>query len=117
MGSRTIRQRLQKDNLNEKSARKVPCLSKKKYHRTNRVFEDIKNMVQRNGDTYFRVTKLYMFRSDSRGYVRRPSNTEFASRCTKKTSEHGVGSIKMRACFSWYGVGTIHLIEEILTKR
>ncbi|KAK9754451.1 hypothetical protein QE152_g1273 [Popillia japonica] len=68
MGLRTIRRRLQNDNLNERSARKVPCLSKKtrenqrdKMAGKPHCSQNERNLIRqlwRGGKTYRKKSKL-----------------------------------------------------------
>ena len=57
------------------------------------------------GDTC--ATKVNLFGSDGKSFVRRPANAEFDPRYTKKTVKHGGGSIMLWGCFSVSGVGPI----------
>lgn len=52
----------------------------------------------------------------SRQYVRRPPNTEYQPKYTVKTVKHGGSKIIIWACFSYYGVGPIHLINQIMDQ-
>lgn len=50
----------------------------------------------------------------SRQYVRRLKNKEYDPRYTTKTVKHGGSSVMVWACFSYYGVGPIHWIQNIM---
>lgn len=121
---RTIRRRLQEMNLNSRSPRKVPLLSKKN-------IKDRLRFAQRHlyghSDDMLRAqwqnvlwsdeTKVNLFGSDSVGRVRRPPNKEFDCRYAVKTVKHGGGNIKVWGCFSYNGVGPIIWIKETMTKE
>lgn len=61
-------------------------------------------------------TKSNLFCSDcGTQHVRRPVDTAFKQQYTAKTVKHGGGSIMIRGCFSYQGVGPIYRIEETMT--
>lgn len=61
-------------------------------------------------------TKVNLFGNDAERNVRRPKGKEFHIRFTKKTVKHGGGNVMVWGCFSWEGVGPIHLIENIMDR-
>ncbi|XP_055910737.1 uncharacterized protein LOC129945100 [Eupeodes corollae] len=62
-------------------------------------------------------TKVNLFGSDSKHYVRRPPCQEYNPKYTKKTIKHGGGSIMVWGCFSWYGVGPLFWIKNIMDQE
>jgi len=53
----------------------------------------------------------------SRSYVRRPPRTENNPRFTFKTVKHWGSNIMVWACFSYYGVDPIHMIQGIMDQH
>lgn len=53
----------------------------------------------------------------SRQYVPRPPNTEYVPRFTAKTVKHRGTKMLVWACFSYYVVGSINLIKEVMDQR
>lgn len=118
----TIQRRLAEQDLKCYSPRKVPLLSKK--HLQDRV-KFAKEHLSWDGDEGFKKwknilfsdeSKFMLFGNDGKNFVRRPKNQAFNPLYTKKTIKHGGGNILVWSCFSWYGVGPIFLIDEIMTK-
>lgn len=109
--SRTIRNRLQEAELKSRSPRKVPLLSKKNikkrliFARQHLHRENWRNVLWSD------ETKINLFGSDGRMFVRRPKNKEFDPKYTKKTVKHGGGSLMLWGCFSASGVGPIYWIN------
>ena len=60
-------------------------------------------------------SKINLINSDGRSYVRRPKNTAFPPKYTKKTVKHGGGNILVWGCFSSIGVGPLFLIDGKMT--
>ena len=61
-------------------------------------------------------TKINLFNSDGKQYVRRPTKQELSPRFTAKTVKHGGGNIMVWGCFSWYGVGPLFWTKDIMTQ-
>lgn len=114
---RSIRRRLLNASLPSRSPRKVPLLSKKNirdrltFARTNLHRPNWKNVLWSD------ETKVNLFGSDGKQYVRRPANAAFDPRYTLKTVKFGGGNIMVWGCFSYYGVGPLHLIEGNMNKE
>jgi hypothetical protein len=124
ISARTIRRRLQGQNLNSRAPRKVPLLSKKNIrHRLKFAREHLNLVDPKKPDFQWQnilwsdESKINLFGSDSASRVRRPPNTEYDPRHTVKTLKHGGGNIKIWGCFSFLGVGPIFWIKETMTKE
>lgn len=119
----TIRRRLCESNLHGRSPRKVPLLSAKNIRDRKKFAKDHSEWKGPEGSKKWRnvlwsdESKINLFGSDGRCYVRRPPGKEFNVRFTKKTVKHGGGNIKIWGCFSWFGPGPIHWIREIMDQH
>ena len=119
ISARTVRRRLAENNLFGRTARKAPFIS------SRNVRKRIQFAKLHSSHTYHYwqnilwsdETKVNLFGSDGPKYVRRPPNKEFCSRYTKKTMKHGGGNIMVWGCFSWFGVGPLFLIKEIMDQH
>lgn len=116
----TIRRRLIDKNLFARSPRKVPLLTKRHVKariefaklRINWPVEKWRNILWTD------ESKIVLFGgTGSRQYVRRPPNTEYQPKYTVKTVKHGGSKIMIWGCFSYYGVGPIHLIKEVMDQH
>jgi len=123
ISTRTIRRRLQDVNLNSRTPRKVPLLSKKNIKLREEFAR--RHLYEVSADNRHKQwenilwtgeSKVNLFGSDAPSRVRRPPNTEFESRHTVKTVKHGGGNIKIWGCFSYIGVGPLFWIKETMTK-
>lgn len=123
ISSRTIRRRLQDAKLPARVARKIPYLSKKNIQQRKQFASNHLNWCKGEGIKKWRnilwsdESKINMFGSDGRSFVRRPPGKEFDARYAVKTIKHGGGNIKVWGCFSWYGVGPIYWIKDTMTKE
>jgi transposase len=113
----TIRRRLLENNLRGCAAQHVPLLSKKNIQA--RIKFAKKHVANTDPEKWKKVlwsdeTKVNIFGSDGRHYVRRPPNASLLPKYTKKTIKHGGGSIMIWGCFSWYGPGPIYWIKQKL---
>lgn len=92
----TVRRRLAENNLHGRSARRVPYLSAKNIQQR---LKFAKKHSQWSGNEgwhnilFSDETKINLFQSDGRQYVRRPPKQEFRPQYTKKTVKHGGGNI------------------------
>lgn len=116
----TIRRRLLENNLAARSPRKVPLLTKK--HVSKRIKfaqEHIDWPAQKwRNILWSDESKIVLYGGKgSRQYVRRPPNTEYNPRLTTKTIKHGGARIMIWACFSYYGVGPIYWIKNIMDRH
>lgn len=123
ISTRTIRRRLQEQSLHGRVARKVPLLSAKNIRNRIDFAKQHLDWAGSNGIKKWRnilwsdETKMNLFGSDGRTYVRRPPGREFLPAYTKKTVKHGGGCIMLWGCFSWYGVGPIYWIKQIMDQH
>lgn len=124
VSARTIRRVLKDNNLNSRTARKVPCLTKR--HRQKRLQFSQTHKIDSDpseAKKYWRnvlwsdETKINLFGMDGRHFVRRPPGEAFNPKYTRPTVKHGGGSIMIWGCFSWYGVGPIYRIDGIMNKE
>lgn len=108
ISARTVRRRLVESKLPSRSPRKVPMLSKKNIKRRMMFASEHKMWSGDQGIKKWRnilwsdECKFNLFGSDSRHNVRRPPNTEFNPRYTKKN----------RQTWGWqhYGMGMFLLV-------
>lgn len=113
----TISRRLKDNNLTAHSPRKIPFHTKK--HIAARI-QFAKRHIDWSPEKWRNIlwsdeSKIVLYGGKgSRQYVRRPPNTEFNSKYCIKTIKHGGTSIMVWACFSYYGVGPIHWIRDIM---
>lgn len=120
VSSRTVRRRLGEANLFGRSARKVPLLSKLNIKQRLKFAESHETWINDRASKWRNIlwtdeTKINLFGSDGRLYVRRPPNQAYNPKYTKPTVKHGGGNIMVWGCFSWNGVGPIHWIKERMT--
>lgn len=116
----TFRRILRRNNLNARSPRKVPLLTKKhiakriqfaKTH-VHRPLQDWRNILWTD------ESKIVLYGSPgSREYVRRPPNAEYVPRYTRKTVKHGGSSIMVWGSFSYHGVGPIYRINGVMDQH
>ena len=99
MTSRTIRNRLIEKGLKAQSTRTVPYL--KETHMQNRIAFAKKHLKCENWKNvlWSDETKINLFGSDGKQYVRRQKNIAYDHRYTIKTIKHGGGNIKLFDCF------------------
>lgn len=120
---RTVRNRLLSHGLPARTSRKVPFISSKNRKARKAFALRYADWVGPNGTKKWRnilwtdESKMNLFGSDGRHYVRRPPNQAFSPRFTRVTMKHGGGSIMVWGCFSWYGVGPIHWIKDIMDQH
>lgn len=116
----TIHRRLLENKLFARSPRKVPLLTKK--HLQARI-KFAKSHADWPATKWRNIlwtdeSKIVLFGgTGSRQYVRRPPNTEYLPQYTVKTVKHGGAKVNVWACFSYYGVGPIHLINGIMDQH
>lgn len=116
----TIRRRLREHDLVARSPRKVPLLTKR--HVANRL-KFAKSHLEWTDERWRNIlwtdeSKIVLHGAKgSRQYVRRPINSEYNPKYTCKTIKHGGSSIMIWACFSFYGVGPIYWIKEMMDRH
>lgn len=110
--SRTVRNRLTEAGLRGCIARKKPLVSKKNLSKRLQFAKEhaAKPLSFWQNILWSDETKINMFGSDGKVYVRRPPNKQNDPRYTLKTVKHGGGNIMVWGAFSWHGVGPIHRI-------
>lgn len=116
----TIRRRLMENNLFARSPRKVPLLSKKQVTARLKFAQDHLTWPAEKWRNILWTdeSKIVLFGgTGSREYVRRPPNTEYAPKYTRKTVKHGGSKVMIWGSFSYSGVGPIHLIEGIMDQH
>ena len=101
VSTRTIRRRLQGFNLPARSPKKTP-LSKRNIKKRLQFAKKYLNWKKENWGLilWSDESKINLINSDGRSYVRRPKNTAFHPKYTKKTVKHGGGNILVWGCFS-----------------
>lgn len=122
ISTRTIRRRLQNSNLPGRLARKVPLLranklrSRKEFAVSHKSWNELEGVNKWHNILWSDETKINLFSSDSGRNVRRTKGKDYHPCYTKKTVKHGGGIIMVWGCFSWYSVGPIFRISNIMTK-
>ena len=114
----TVRRRLNEFSLGGRIARKKPFV--RSQNRKKRI-DFCKKYGSKNIDFWKKVlwsdeTKVNLFGSDGKNYVRRPKNQEINPRYTIKTVKHGGCSLMAWGAFSWHGVGPIIKIDGIMDQ-
>lgn len=115
----TVRRRLIEQNLYARSPRKVPLLTQKHVDARLKFAKSHMDWPPQKWRNILWTdeSKIVLFGgTGSRQYVRRPPNTEYQPQYTTKTVKHGGLSIMVWACFSYTGVGPIHMINGIMDK-
>lgn len=119
ISSSLVRRRLTAAGLRAKRPRKVPLLNQRHVRNRLNFAKDHKHWPASKWHNvlWSDETKIEIFCNNfDKHYVRRPKNAEFCPQYTKKTVKHSGGiSLMIWACFSWYGMGPIFLIEETMT--
>lgn len=95
-----------------RSPRKVPLLSKKNMQKRLIFAKQHQHRSNWKNILWSDETKINLFGSDGKTYVRRPKNKEYDPKYTKKTVKHGGGSMMVWGCFSASGVGPIFWIKD-----
>lgn len=110
---RTVRRRLNEAGLLGRIPRKKPFLSEDNRCRRLAFARRYRDWSLREWKNVLWTdeTKITLYGSDGKKYIRRPKNKEFDPKYTESTRKYGGGSIMIWGCFSWHGVGLIHRIE------
>lgn len=119
VGISTVRKVLANNDLSAYRARSVPLLQP-------RHIEARKNFGRCHNDwaeedweqvLWSDESRFCFFRSDGKGYVRRPLNHALDPRYTRPTVKHQGGGIMVWGCFSRNGVGELALIEGNMNQH
>lgn len=114
----TIRRRLISSNLRARRPRKVPLLNKKQIQKRLHFAKEHEMWPSSKWRNILWTdeSKIVLFNpSIHQQRVRRPPNTEYNPKYTTKTIKHGSCSVMVWGCFSWFGVGPIYWIKDIMT--
>lgn len=119
LSKRSIRRRLNEFGLRGCVSRKVPYLSAK--NRQKRL-QFARKHLHKSTQWWRRIlwsdeTKINVFGSDGKMYVRRPPRREYDPKYTRKTVKHGGGHIMIWACMSGLGVGPLVQIRGIMNQH
>lgn len=117
--SRTIRRSLCAVNLPARVAISKPLLSGK--NKISRYDHSLEWLSMKETDwenvLFSDETKINLFHSDGRMYVRRGSDSGLEERYLKPTVKHGGGSLMIWGCFSSKGVGRFEFIDGTMDAR
>lgn len=108
---------MEETHFKSRTPRKVPLLSKKNIKDRLSFAHNNKNRPCWKNVLWSDETKINLFGSDGKQFVRRPVNMPLHPKYTKKTIKFGGGNIMVWGCFSYYGVGPIHLVEDIMREE
>lgn len=112
-----VRRKLIQANLKARSPRKVPLLNKTQVKKRISFAKGHKNWPASKWRNVLWTdeSKVVLFGSSgTKNYVRRPPLTEFKPQYTTKSVKHGGCSVMVWGCFSWYGIGPIFWIQDIM---
>lgn len=117
ISSSAIRRRLILANLRARRPRKVPLLNSKQVKKRLAFAREHKMWLSSKWRNILwtdeaKVSLINSYILQQR--VRRPPCTAFLPRYTTKTIKHGGVSVMVWGSFSWYGVGPIYWIKEIM---
>ena len=118
-GISTVRKVLADNDLSAYRPRSVPLLqprhiaARKDFGKTYETWaeEDWRRVLWSD------ESRFCFFRSDGKGYVRRPLNKSLDPRYTRPTVKHAGGGIMVWGCFSRAGVGNLVLIEGTMNQK
>ncbi|RWR98947.1 transposase-like protein [Dinothrombium tinctorium] len=115
----TIRRRLHEQGFHGRTARKKPFISdvnKKKRIKWAR------DHLQKDLEFWKRViwsdeSKFNFFAPDGNMKVWRKKGEALKKECLRPTVKHGGGNVMVWGCFSWFGVGPLVFIDELMCKE
>lgn len=113
----TTRRRLIENKLSSRSPRKCPLLTKRNAQRRKKIAQEHLNWPKEKWRNilWSDESKINLFGADGgKTYVRKPKGKEYSPQYTLKTVKNGGGSVMVWGCFSWYGVGPIFWIKNIM---
>lgn len=116
VSARTIRRCLSSAGLPAKITIYKPKLSK---NNIKKRFEHAKQWILFDQNDWDNIiwsdeTKINLFGSDGRVYVRSPPGKRYEKRRIKPTVKYGGGNVMVWGCFSSKGIGNLHFIEGIM---
>lgn len=118
VSERTLRRRLNEFGLRGCVSRKVPLISSRNRQKRLKFAREHLNKPLKfwRNILWTDETKINLFSSDGKRYVRRPPNRARDPKYTTKTVKHGGGRIMLWAAISGKGVGPIVQIEGIMDQ-
>jgi transposase len=119
VSDRTIRRNLCSIGLHGRVACKKPLLSKANIEKR---YEHSKVWINYENSDWERIiwsdeTKINLFGSDGKAYVRRKPGTRYKNQNLTPTVKYGGGSVMVWACFSSKGVGKITIIDGTMNAE
>ena len=115
----TVKRRLADNDLSAYRPRSVPLLQPRHIRARKEFAKDYQSWDE---DDWRKVlwsdeSRFCLFRSDGKGYVRRPTSKSLEPRYTKPTVKHRGGGIMVWGCFSRAGVGDLVLVDGTMNKE
>lgn len=116
---RAVRYRAVRAGLMSRRPAKKPLISKKNMNKRLKFAIDHVNWSVKkwNNILFSDESKFNIIGSDGMQTVRRPTGNRLDCRYCHKTVKHGGGNIMVWGCFSYNGVGPLHLIEGIMNAQ
>lgn len=117
ISARTVRRRLNENELRGCIAKCKPLVSKKNLRKRLNFAKEHIGKPQKFWDliVWSDESKFNVFGNDGRPYVRRPPRKELDPKYTKNVVKYGGSSVMVWGCFSSRGVGPLVKIDGIMT--